>query len=117
MKDLMAEAGLKPPVFEVDTFFHAVFYRDQRFSLKKTDVRVLDKVLERVPDKVLKRVTENQQEIIKHIHSNKFITTKELSKKVGISERKIRTNIRKLKELGIMKRIGSDRAGHWEVKR
>jgi ATP-dependent DNA helicase RecG len=34
---------------------------------------------------------------------------------VGISKRKIEENIRKLKKLGFLKRIGSTKGGHWEV--
>jgi ATP-dependent DNA helicase RecG len=34
---------------------------------------------------------------------------------VGISERKIRENIKKLKSKGFLKRIGPDKGGHWEI--
>ena len=34
MRDLMREAGMKEPVFEMDTFFRVTFYRDPRYSLK-----------------------------------------------------------------------------------
>jgi predicted HTH transcriptional regulator len=34
---------------------------------------------------------------------------------VGISRRSIAENISKLKEVGILKRIGTDRKGHWEI--
>ena len=41
---------------------------------------------------------------------------KELSEHVGISSRKIEQNIGKLKELGLLRRIGPAKGGHWEVK-
>ena len=34
MKDLMRKAGLKEPEFTSDTVFHAVFYRNPKYSLK-----------------------------------------------------------------------------------
>jgi len=37
-----------------------------------------------------------------------------LAKIVGISERKIKSNIAKLKQKGMIKRIGPDKGGHWE---
>jgi len=40
-----------------------------------------------------------------------------LSDLVGISQRKIKENIQKLKEKGILQRIGSAKGGHWEVVR
>ncbi len=46
---------------------------------------------------------------------NNFITQKELSKIVGITEKNIRNNIAKLKNLNIIKRVGPAKGGHWEV--
>ena len=34
MRELMRDAGLKEPVFEMDAFFRVTFYRDPRYSLK-----------------------------------------------------------------------------------
>jgi len=44
------------------------------------------------------------------------ITIDELSKKTGLSARGIEKNIAKLKEKGLLKRIGGAKGGHWEVK-
>jgi ATP-dependent DNA helicase RecG len=49
------------------------------------------------------------------MQNDPYITAKVLSEKVGISVRKIETNIRKLKESGYIKRIGSPKGGHWKV--
>ena len=46
---------------------------------------------------------------------NQNITIKELVIKIGINARNIKKNILKLKELGLLKRIGSDKAGYWEI--
>jgi ATP-dependent DNA helicase RecG len=51
------------------------------------------------------------------ITKNNRITTEELSKIVGISKRKIKENIAKLKKKGILKRIGPAKGGYWEVVR
>ena len=68
--------------------------------------------LERVPEKV----TQNQRKILDLISQNQYITGAELSRAIGISERKIKTNIAKLKEKGILRRIGPDKGGHWEIQ-
>jgi len=64
---------------------------------------------------VTEKVTENQKKILAQIKLNPFITTEELSKIVGISSRKIKENIAKLKNKDMLKRIGPAKGGHWEV--
>ena len=68
-------------------------------------------------EKVTEKVTENQASILDEITKNNRITTEELSKIVGISKRKIKENIAKLKKKGILKRIGPAKGGYWEVVR
>jgi len=41
------------------------------------------------------------------------MTLKELADNILISQRKIKENISKLKEKGLIKRIGSAKSGHW----
>ena len=112
MRDLMREAGLKEPVFEMDTFFRVTFYRDPRYSLK-TDK--FQKVGERVGEKVGEKLTENRQKIINYMLQNNNVSAKELAELVGISQRKMEKNISWLKEKGLIKRIGPDKGGHWEI--
>jgi len=60
-------------------------------------------------------VTDNQSLIQQYIIERTEISTRELSEKVGISQRKIKENIARLKALGFLKRIGSAKGGYWEV--
>jgi ATP-dependent DNA helicase RecG len=46
---------------------------------------------------------------------DKNVTAKRLSEIVGISERKIKENVKLLKNKGLVKRIGPDRGGYWEI--
>ncbi|HZK61342.1 MAG TPA: winged helix-turn-helix transcriptional regulator, partial [Anaerovoracaceae bacterium] len=74
-----------------------------------------DLVTEKVTERVTEKVTENQQNILKSVANNSHITALELASVVGISERKIKENIRKLKQNGLLRRIGAAMGGHWEV--
>jgi ATP-dependent DNA helicase RecG len=38
-----------------------------------------------------------------------------LARKTGLSEKGIEWNIKKLKDIGTLKRIGPPRNGHWEI--
>ena len=97
------KAGLPAPKFKEDqgalwiTFPH------------KTEPE--KKVLEKVPEKV----TANQGKILSEAARNPRITNKELADVLGISERKVRDNLSKLKVKGHVRRIGPDKGGHWEV--
>ena len=82
---------------------------------KKVTEKVSIRVTDKVTTKVTERVTEKQMIILKEIIKNKFITTKQLSVVVGISERKIKENIKKLKNKEVLKRVGPDRGGYWEI--
>jgi ATP-dependent DNA helicase RecG len=44
-----------------------------------------------------------------------FITISMLAEEIGISERAIKRTIQKLQVQGIIRRIGPDKGGHWEV--
>jgi len=76
--------------------------------------RVTEEVIEK-GNRVTEKVTENQKKILMEIGKNPHITALNLSLIVGISLRKIRDNISKLKRKGFIRRIGSDRKGYWDI--
>lgn len=69
----------------------------------------------RVTVKVTQKVTVNQQKIIEAIKENPYITQDELSKKIGIARKNIISNMKKLQEKNIIRRVGADKNGWWEV--
>ena len=62
------------------------------------------------------KLGENELKILKLMEDNKYITTKELSEHIKISTTAIDNNISKLKEKGILERIGPAKGGHWKIK-
>lgn len=63
-----------------------------------------------------KKVTVNQQKILNLIKENPFITQEELSKNIGIARKSIISNMKKLQENGLIKRVGADKNGYWQVE-
>jgi len=60
--------------------------------------------------------TDNRlSKIIYFIERNNKISTKELSDLLAISQITIKRDLKKLKELNSIKRVGSEKSGHWEV--
>jgi ATP-dependent DNA helicase RecG len=73
--------------------------------------RVIDKVTEKVTD----RVTEKELVVLKVIAGNPHITIAELVNTLSVSRKTVSKHIKTLKAKGIIKRVGSDRKGFWEV--
>lgn len=70
----------------------------------------------KVTVKVTQKVTVNQQKILNLIKENPFITQEELSKNIGIARKSIISNMKKLQDVGLIKRIGADKNGYWQLE-
>lgn len=49
------------------------------------------------------------------INDNKYITLQELAYLLGKTRDGIKYHINKLQNLGILKRVGPDKGGYWEI--
>ena len=58
---------------------------------------------------------KSSEKIIDIIKQSPKITAKEISIVLGISSRGVEKQIKNLREQGILRRIGPDKGGHWEV--
>jgi Fic family protein len=70
---------------------------------------------EKVTVKVTQKVTVNQKKILNEIKINPSITQEELATIVGITRKSIIENMKKLQANGLIKRIGSDKNGYWQI--
>ena len=60
-------------------------------------------------------MSQNQQAMLQLIKVNPYITANKISIQIGISQRKVQLNISKLKAMNILKRVGPDKGGYWEI--
>jgi predicted HTH transcriptional regulator len=60
-------------------------------------------------------LTEFQMQIVDLIGENPFISYEKLAEKLNKNRTTVMRNIQKLKELGILKRVGPKKSGYWEV--
>jgi len=91
-------------------FLVEVKYDKQKISTK-TEPEVVEKVVEKVVDSL----SLNQRKILTLLMTNPEFSARKIADIVGISHRKTQENIKKLKDLGILKRIGPAKGGRWEV--
>lgn len=69
----------------------------------------------KVTVKVTVKVTLNQKKILEVIKNNPQITQEELANVIGLTRKSINSNMKKLQENGLLKRIGADKNGYWQV--
>ena len=81
---------------------------------KNHELSVTQQVTDKVTD-VTEKVTEGEAKILVMLSQNRKITQNELAIHLGVSRKTVSAWIRTLKEKNLIRRIGSDRKGHWEV--
>lgn len=112
MNDMMAEYLLPNPKIEADdNWFNISFERPdlQKMSIEER----LDK--SRLGVKLGVKLGVNQTKILDSIKENPKITIIQLAVNLKISETTIENNIAKLKKANIVKRVGPDKSGYWEI--
>jgi predicted HTH transcriptional regulator len=71
------------------------------------------------PSDVVENVVENKENVVENIlasiSKNSTISTKELAAMCSLSERQVQRIMAKLKKQGVIRRIGPDKGGHWEI--
>lgn len=94
---------------EVGTHFIATFRR-KHINIPLEIAR--DKTGEKTTQKTIQKTT---QKILDMITGNPGITRKELASSIGISESGIKFHLTNLRKKGILRRIGPDKGGYWEI--
>ena len=61
------------------------------------------------------KVTVNQKRIVELIRKNPNVTQGELADIIGITRKSVIANMKKRQENELIKRIGVDKNGYWEV--
>lgn len=62
-----------------------------------------------------KTTQKTEEKLIELLKSNPYLTRMELSKELGITEDGVKYHLNKLKKNNIIKKIGSDKSGYWEI--
>ena len=60
-------------------------------------------------------MTEKEYEVIKLLMINPEYTLQFMANEIGVSRKNIAARIKKLKDKGIIERVGSDTKGYWKI--
>jgi ATP-dependent DNA helicase RecG len=66
--------------------------------------KVTDKVTDKTPNKLLRLIVANPS-----------ITLERMKDALSMSQSGVRKVLNKLREQGVIRRVGSDKTGHWEI--
>ncbi len=70
----------------------------------------------KTPETLRKEAQKTREKILRFIRETPVITTSELAEKSELTLKGVEWNIGKLKKEGLIKRVGPDKGGHWEVR-
>ena len=113
MREEMKKMGLPEPEFESLRGDFKVTFRKEKNKISERNKN--QEFTEKFTEKFTERFSENEQKILNELIKNPYITQIQLSELLGISKRSIIKNMKNLKDKNKIKRIGSDRKGHWEI--
>ena len=65
--------------------------------------------------KTVEKTTRTVEKILKILSNTPSITVREMSEILGLSRRGVEEQIKSLKQKGVIRRVGPDKGGHWEV--
>ena len=111
MKEGMTAAGLREPTFAPDAFFRAIFHRSPDLALKEgvsasrtASEKMSEKMSGGTSGRILSALTEHPE-----------ATIADLAEAIGVTSRTIERHLKRLQEGGLLRRIGPDKGGSWEV--
>ncbi len=71
---------------------------------------------EKLVGKLGEKLEETEEKILSFIVADKFATIASIAKLIGISTTAVEKNLVKLKDKGVLHRVGLDKGGHWELR-
>ncbi len=83
----------------------------------QSDQNTTQKITQKTTQKTTQNLTEQQQAILSFLKGHPEATRKEISESLSnITEDGVKYNLARLKELGLLKRIGGRKQGYWQIK-
>lgn len=74
-----------------------------------------DRVTEKVTERVTEKVTETENQLLALLMEDPAYTYEALSKKLNVSRKTVGGLIKSLKSKNIIRRVGSDTKGYWQI--
>ena len=122
MTRLCAEAGLPgPPEFEEDGGFFTTRIWRVRAAARNPELPDLPPIpappdtTQNAPPTAPTTQISTRERILALLRAEPKLTRNDLALRTGITPHGVKYHLARLKKAGLLRRVGSDRAGHWEV--
>ncbi|SFR61315.1 Fic family protein [Thiomicrospira sp. ALE5] len=106
------EYGIEKTTAYLDRFFGNLLFGEQH-PLKNRDLMIV--LSPENPPAVTRKPPENHQKILHALAHNPSASRKELSVSMDMTENQVRGVINKLRDAGIIRRVGPDKGGYWQI--
>ncbi len=115
MMDICREAGVPDPEYKSDGYNVTITF--WKASQKGDDTTQKDDVTSQKTSQKAsqKSLNASQKAILDMALENPNITTSELASRLGIDRRNVQENMKKLQQLGLLRREGGRKSGRWVV--
>ncbi len=113
--DECVAVGIRVEFKRLKTGFEVIFYRPKWEEGEGLDQGGQKGWPEKVARKGGQKITAKQAVVLDFIKQNSSITRSELSDKLKINESAVRKHVDALRNKGVIKRVGPDKGGHWEI--
>ena len=111
--DECAKANLPQPQIVAESgYTKTVFMRPVQNSKPKTTQKSAQKNAQK---SIQKNAQKNAQKILSLLRQNPTITRTQIAVAARLTPDSVKWNLDKLKASGIIRRVGPDRGGHWEI--
>ena len=116
----LKENGNQPAEFNVNliTAFKVDVIVSQSYTNEtggKVGGDVVENIAENIVDSIVEKLSTTRAKIVGIIWKNPNATAQSISKEINIASRNVQEHLRKLQEQGVIRRIGPDKGGHWEI--
>ena len=110
-------AGIPAPYYRVRTNEVMIGFKVNTIIGDRIGNRIGDAIGVRIGDAIGDAFVPNktQKDILALMRKNPSVSARKIAETVQIALRNVETNIKRLKEAGLVTRAGSGRAGHWEI--
>ena len=76
---------------------------------------IVENITENIVDSIVEKLSTTRAKIVRIIWKNPNATAQSISKEINIASRNVQEHLRKLQEQGVVRRIGPDKGGRWEI--